>query len=475
MAVAAIILSPETGWLAVGLIAALVLLSLASEVFKGRIDQLILYWAALFPLGGFIAFPPEHAIVTFERDVLFVAVIGLMFTRPSTLVPIPRPFRKAGLAGGAFIAVAGLTILKLPDPLNPARNLIDCFLVPLGFAWIVLAWCDVRRWIPRLHTAVCTSSIISAAIAAVQVVTGKDLMGTPATDMSYAGDIPRANGPFATNDELALIGGISLFFLLFLRTALGRKISVGRRLFHSIGLAAAVGMTLMPMFRSVLITLVIVLVIDTFWEKKAGGRAGRIALIAAIAGSIFVGSILLPQVFEDRSGAENGYARVAQYEQNFKVFADHPLLGVGFFNFHNYVSGESEYVTSYGGVQSVDWPHSNLGEALTETGLAGFVPYIALHVLLVTAMWQLRRKSASGRLVWKFFFFMLLIYWIPGLEESSGFEPSVNTWYAFAAAVLYKYALTEPFSPPAENQFYERGLRVPARAYSPAVNRSGLE
>ncbi len=103
-------------------------------------------------------------------------------------------------------------------------------------------------------------------------------------------------------------------------------------------------------------------------------------------------------------------------------------------------------------MQSVDWPHSNLASVLTETGIAGFVPYLALHVLLLTAMWQLRRKSASGRLVWKYFFFMFLIYWVTGLMESSGFESTVNLTYAFAAAVLYKYALTEPYSSPAEQQ-----------------------
>jgi len=66
--------------------------------------------------------------------------------------------------------------------------------------------------------------------------------------------------------------------------------------------------------------------------------------------------------------------------------------------------------------------------------------------LLVMAMWQLRRRSASGRLVWKYFVFMFLVYWITGVTESSGFTGTLNMWYAFAVAVAYKYALTEPHS-----------------------------
>ncbi len=301
MAVAAIVLSPQTGWLVVGLVGALVFLSLASEVFKGRIDQLLLYWVALFPLGGLLAFPRGHAVVSLSRMVLFLAVVGLMFAKRSALVPIPRPLSNAGLACLAFIAVAGVSLLKLPDLLYPARILNDCFIEPFCFVWIVVAWFDVRRWLSRLHTALCMSCIISASIAAAEVVTGQDILPDPGAKLDFAGSIPRPNGPFASNDELALIGGISLFLLLFLRVALGRKISAGRRFLHSIGLTAAVGMTLMPMFRSILITLVIVLLIDIFWQENAGARVGRIALIAAIAASIFVGSIYCPR--SSRTGA----------------------------------------------------------------------------------------------------------------------------------------------------------------------------
>jgi O-antigen ligase len=219
---------------------------------------------------------------------------------------------------------------------------------------------------------------------------------------------------------------------------------MGRRLLNSVGLAAVVGMLLMPMFRSVIITLVIILVLDTLWERGAAHRAWRVTLIVCLAGAILGVRVLLPQVFEDRSDADNGYCRVAQYKQDVAVFLAHPLLGVGFTNFNNFSSGESQFVETFNGVESVDWPHSNLGQALAETGLAGFIPYLLMHLFLLKAMWDLRRVSASGRMVWKYSLYIFLIYWITGLTESSGFLPSVNTWYAFALAVCYKYAITEP-------------------------------
>jgi O-antigen ligase len=262
--------------------------------------------------------------------------------------------------------------------------------------------------------------------------------------LDYAGGgIPRPNGPFASNETLALIGAVSFFFLLFLRAAIGPKCSGGRKVLHCIGLAAAIGMALMPMFRSVILTLLIVLIIHTFWEKKTTRRAWRVAIILACAGLIFIVPLLMPEeVIEDRTSGQNIYGRIAQLEQSLQVFLEHPILGVGFYNFGSVVAGELRYRASYSGVYSVDSPHNNLTQVLAETGVIGFVPYIMAHIMLLTAMWQLRQLSPSGRLAWKFYVYLFLTYWITGLTESSGYSP-LNLVYLFAVCVSYKYVTTD--------------------------------
>ncbi len=122
---------------------------------------------------------------------------------------------------------------------------------------------------------------------------------------------------------------------------------------------------------------------------------------------------------------------------------DHPLLGVGFLNFHEFVVGEPSYLASYEGVSSLDWPHSNLAQVLTETGILGFVPYVMAQVLLFIGMWRLRKLSNSGYLVWKCYIYVFLCYWILGLDESSGYSPG-NVWYLFVIAVFCKYVLSDP-------------------------------
>jgi O-antigen ligase len=473
IAVASFVLVPTAGLVVgIGCVAVLFLGAVANAV-HGEIDGILLLWAAALPLGPyFLSFPREHWIVTLDRVAILAAFMGLFLAKRSKRIAVPRTLRRAGLAWLTFIAVAGATLGKSANVLNTAHEMLDGLLLPLLLGWCVIARFDVRRRLPTLHTAICISSIICAGVAAAEVVTGQDLLPFGGSVMFYAGGIPRPNGPFESNDALALSGAVNFFFLLFLRATLGPKLSTGRRMLHSIGLVATLGMALMPMFRSVAITLLLALVIDTFWEKRTTRRAWRFALILASVGLIFLVSLLGPaSMVEERSSSENMYGRVAQFEQSLRVFLDHPVLGVGFWNFHEFVVGEPRYVASYQGVSSLDWPHNNLTEILTETGILGFAPYAMAHVLLLMAMWQLRQLSSSGYLVWKYYVYLFLSYWITGLTESSGYSP-LNLWYVLAVTVSYKYVLTEPdLIQPAEVQVPDAAFSAPARISWPVFLR----
>ena len=459
IAVAGLILLPKTGLLLLGGCLVVGLVAVTSSMFRTGMDGIVVCWAGAFPLSYFVSFPPGHPVVTLQRAVVLFTLLGLVFAKSSALISVPKPLRRAGFVCLTFFAVAGCTLKKSSDVLGSARVLLDGFLLPVLLGWYVSSRFDIRRWLPGLHTAVCISSLISAAIAAAEIVSGQDLLPFEGSSLSYTAGIARPNGPFSTNDALALAGALSLFLLLFFRTALGSKISAGRRFIHSIGIAGAIGMALMPQFRSVALTLMLVLIIDIFWEKRVSSRIGRFAILIALLGLVLIAKVAAPDMFEDRSSADNVYGRVAQYQQSLVVFSEHPLLGVGFFNFNNYVTGELRYFTSYDGVPAVDWPHSNLAAVLAETGILGFAPYMITHLLLLAAMWRLRTVSNNGRLVWKFFVYMFLTYWITGLTETSGYDGFINLWYVFAITILYKYVLTEADSvKPAK-------VRVPGKAF----------
>ena len=463
-AVASLILVPEAGLLVVIGCAALWFIAVVCDVFEGKVEGLVLCWAAFFPLGYLIfLFPPVHPIITAQRLVVLSAFTGLFFAKPNMLLAIPRPLRRAALICLAFIAVAAVSLTKSPEVLGPGGKLFDSFFLPILFGWSIIARFDARRRLPLLHAAVCISSIICAAIAAAEMVTGEDLLPYDGSAMFYAGGIPRPNGPFGSNDALAMVGALSFFFLLFFRAALSTSLGAGRRMLHTIGVAAALGMALMPMFRSIVITLLLALIIDAFCEKRTTRRAWHVVLILAFLGLIFSVSVFAPDMFADRSDSQNVYARVAQYEQSLRVFVDHPLLGVGFASFNAFVAGQLQYRTSYEGWSSVDWPHNNLMAALAETGILGFVTYVMTHIVLLWAMWQLRQLSSCGYSVWRYYVYMFLTYWITGLTEATGFNAFVNLWYVFLMTICYKYVLTAPDAIlPVEERVPGRILSAPA-------------
>jgi O-antigen ligase len=465
VAVAGFVLMPTAAMAAVIGCAALGAVRVIYKALRGKIDEMVLCWAALFPLGYyFLSFPREHSIVTLDRLAVFVAFMGMFLEKPRALVPVPRLLRRAGIAVFVFAVVGAVSLRESPNLLNGVQNLLEGFVLPPLLGWCIIARFDVRHRLPAIHTAVCISSIICAAVAAAEIITREDLLPTGGSVTFYAGGgIPRPNGPFASNETLALIGAVNLFFLLFLRESLGSNLGAGRRVLHSVGLAAALGMALMPMFRSVAITLLIVLIIDTFWEKRPSRRAWRIGLILGSVGLVFIAPLFMPEaVLEDRSSAGNIYGRVAQLEQSLQVFEEHPVLGVGFYNFGQVVAGEPRYVASYQGALSVDSPHNNLTQVLAETGILGFVPYLMASVLLLGALWQLRRSCDSGNSAWRFGFYMFLTYWITGLTESSGYSP-LNLIYVFAITVCYKYVMTDP------DQLQPAEMHLSDPAFSTAV------
>lgn len=467
--IAFFILVPEAGLLAVVGCAALWFLVLVARALQGRFEGILVCWVAAFPLSYHLAFPSfSHAIVDIDRVVIVAAFLGMILSKPSAPFAIPKKMRRAGFLWATFGVVALASISKSPNFLNGARVGFDSVILPLLLAWCVIARFDVRRWLPAIHTAACISAIISATVAAAQIITGEGLLRLPETAVyHYRGWIIRPSGLFETDDALALIGGVSLFFLLFLRKTLGPRVNLARKVFHWIGLLAATGMALMPMFRSVALTLLLVLIIDTFWERGTTRRAWRIALIGALVGLVLLISILAPELYQDRSSSTNVYGRVAQFKQSYEVFVNNPLLGVGFLNFHNLVEGNPSYFASYRGVLAPDSPHDQLAQILTETGILGFVPYVMAHVLLLVAMWPLRQFTSSGYQAWKYFVYLFLTYWIPGLTQSSGFG-QLNLWYVFVIAVLYKYVLMAPdFVSQGEVQVADEAFSVLPGSFGP--------
>ncbi|MGB6472792.1 MAG: O-antigen ligase family protein [Candidatus Sulfotelmatobacter sp.] len=438
--------------------AGLLLLALVScfgvvvAVLRGRAQILLLGWILIFPLGYyFLAFPKDHQIITLDRTLIVLLLVSACFSDSCANHTISRALGKSAAYWLVFLLFAALTIPIGKTSLTSLRLLLEAFLFPALLAWYVLRYFEPRRYLSALHAITCVMAMYVAAIGIGEVILQRDLLPIADSSLLMAGDtgeatkqlLVRPNGPFASTNSFAMVGLVSFFFLVFLKKALAGDMPVWQRLLHRLGTAAALAEALMPLFKSVLVSLVLVLIVGSFY-RQGGRRFVQLGAILSLGCALLFLQMALPSVFEERADSETFNERVAQEKQTLAVVIDHPLVGVGFANFSRAV-GSGRYAASFKGAEALDSPHNILGAIFAETGVIGFLPFGASQALFVIAFWRLRRaKTKDSKLAWEVFLFIFLCYWINGLALALIYSEDLNLWYMLVLAVLYKFAITSP-------------------------------
>jgi hypothetical protein len=447
-------------WLAYGALAVAVLVSVFYGliwVFEGKVGMLLLSWVLLSPLGYyFLSIPRERPLWNFDRSLVLLLVASACLSLPATTMRIPEPLRNAGIAWGVFLLACGLSLLKISGTLpllSGVRVLLDGFLLPALLAGCVIVCVQVREQLRLLHLLICVVVIGLAVIGCAELISGKDLFPIPGAGLYYAGSteslLLRVNGPYSSNNSFGLIGLVLFCFLLFLRKA-GMVLPVWQRALHWIGVGSALAVAMMPLFRSIFLTLLLIALLDIWFTHDLRRRIFRVVTLVGLGAIFLLGNAVLPDLYQERvSSGENVYARMAQQRQTLQLFLRDPLLGVGLNNFIAAVPKDTPYVGAYSGVDPLDAPHSNLGAVLAETGILGFIPYVLANGLLVAAFWRARRRGSPGFVVvWKYFLYIFLSYWVSGLSLTSGHYGDLNLWYLLTLAVLYKYGATDESEDP---------------------------
>jgi O-antigen ligase len=446
---------PGKWWLFAGLFLILVLgfVGLSYEVLRGRCDFVVMGWMLIFPLGYyFLSFPREHPVVTLDRVFLGILLVTSCFADYRDNAGTLRPLRRSAIYWAFFLLFAAVAIPRAKLPLNSLRMWLEAFVFPALLAWYVIRHFEVRRHLSKLHVITCVMVVYLAGIGMAEVVLQRDLLELPSSAVIVAGDyaadssnpaaeiLVRPNGPFGTVNSYAMVGAVSLIFLLFLKHALKDRMPAWQRCLHWLGVSSALIVALIPLFKSVLISLVIVFFVDA-WYQRGAARALRVGAVISLGLSVLALQLAFPVVFEERADPVTFYSRIAQQKQTVMLFMNHPINGVGLNNFNT--AAENGQSAFYESGEALDYPHNNLGAVLAETGLTGFLPFLASQVLLVSAFRKLRSAaSRDSKLVWKNFLFLFLIYWINGMALTIAYFEDLNLWYMFVIAALYKFAIT---------------------------------
>ena len=445
-------------YIAVIIAASLLLFYVVVRVLHGSADPLLLGWVLLFPLGYyFFSFPREKPVFNLDRVTVLMLLAAMCFAPAEKPFRAPRQMRNAALAWSAFVIAAAFSLIHVTSVLSSLRILADAFVLPALLGWYVIRSFDVRRHLRTLHALVCFMAIYLAAIGLVEMFLGKDLLPLPGGGVFFAGQgatlVFRPSGPFTSNNSYGLIGLITFCLLLFLGRVMSQELHRWQRWLHFLGAISAVVVALLPLFRSIVLTLSLIFLIEIYRSHRFSRRLTLIVLSLTLGGLLLLAGITVPEVLEERSAdPSNIYARIADQWQAWELFERHPFTGVGLGEFHAAVQRHPAFAKSVEGVAGLDYPHSNLADILAEVGLLGFLPYVLSQVLLVKAFWKPRGSDEIGsRLAWVFFLYVFLSYWVSGLALTSGVFSDLNLWFVFTFAVLYKFSMRTRSPDPAGN------------------------
>ncbi len=455
VAVAVPFLVPPTLFIAalLGVAALPLVLYILWRIFDGSAEPVLLGWVLLFPLGYyFLSYPTDHPIVTLDRVVVAMLSIAIAFTPARKLTPAPLPLRRAALAWGAYLVAVAISMVGSPVTLFKLKRGVEGLILPALAAWYIIRSFEVRRYLRVLHALACLMIIYISCIGVAEIVLGEDLLKLPGGGIDHSGVAGhywvRPNGPFFTNTTLGMVGLIMLVFLAFLRRALGDDLHRGQAFLHWLGVFCALACSQMVLFRSMLLTVAVIVLLEVRRPNLFRSRTPAFVLVVLTLGSLAAFQFMAPAAFAERSDPVNFWGRIAQDQQTLKLALSHPLVGVGFGSFSDSAQALGMDSASFRGLAAFDSPHNNLGSVLAETGLLGLFPYVLSHALLAMAFFRLRpRNRSSPNLVWAVFLYLFLIFWINGLSLNSD-DPVANLCYMFAIACVYKYALSGP--PPAE-------------------------
>ncbi|HEX8814534.1 MAG TPA: O-antigen ligase family protein [Terriglobales bacterium] len=414
---------------------------------RGYSAPILLAWVLLFPLGyHFVAFPKDQAIITLDRILIGLLLFTTFLSKRTNSEPLSNDLRNAALW---WILYVGWALIRVPGgkaPMSAIHIVIDALFLPAVLGWYTVRYFDVRRYLPILHALTCIASVYVAGIGFAEILLQDDLLPVTGGGIVNAGNmfifLIRPNGPFGSDNSLAIFGTVSLVFLLFVKNVLGASMPRWQRALHRIGIAAALASVLLPLFRSAMISLAVMFVLDALFFQVGRRRQRRMMVVLAFGFLVLLVRLVLPVIYEERTDSYNLFGRVAAYKQTFALFADNPLTGVGL---NNYIDAaqSTKYVTFYQDVISVDSPHSSVGEVLAETGLIGFVPWLLSQIFLVRCFWKLRQsKGPDGNTAWRWFLFAFLGYTINGLTLSIIYSMDVNYWYLFVLMLFYKFGIT---------------------------------
>ncbi|MDP2933565.1 MAG: O-antigen ligase family protein, partial [bacterium] len=362
-------------------------------------------------------------------------------------------FIVAEIRADAFLKIVlGLFLVRVVS-LIMSRNLTASLLLLAFFAsmitmYVILKWVGQRdfNFINRLyyfHLAAVSLVGVYGLLQAVLLIFHYKLPG-----VLLGGTFLRVPGTFYDANHLPayLLTGLPLILVLGWTV---RRIIVRRLLLILSGLLGFVVLLSFSRsgFAGIALSFAVIFIYAAwrgYWQKVA-----QLSSLILVIGFIIFLSSRTQLSFANRllssfSGAEKStVAHVALLYGEFKLFIDHPILGVGYGSFSEYFRSSDigkEHAIVDPATQVRIPPHSLWLEALTETGIIGFALYLALMILVLESLYKALRKVQTKK---SCLYLVALLAGFVGINFASIFY-SYNLEF-FWFFLIYAYLVSQHF------------------------------
>jgi putative inorganic carbon (hco3(-)) transporter len=329
---------------------------------------LVAFTAVLF-LRPQDQFPPL-AVLHFAEVFAIVGLVGMIVARTGKgLPPIPYTPEIGGL-----VAFGGAMLVGIPFSFWPGGSLkdfVDIYLKVIVIVMLMIHSLDRAERIDRFTAMIVVCSGVVAVASLFDYMRGLRLV--------EGGRLGGAVGGIMGNpNDLALN---MVVFLPFALAAAFKPGPVPRRIVAA--LCTAVMMTTIVLTKSRggfvgLAAMLVMLVVSSVRVRPAVGVAAVVAVLAAVP--------LAPASFWDRMGSifdqerdttGSRQARLDLMKEGVRVFAAHPVLGIGLGQFVNY--------DPTGRKEAWNVTHNATLQVAAELGVVGLIPFIYLIVRAAAA------------------------------------------------------------------------------------------
>jgi O-antigen ligase len=390
------------------------------------------------------------SLITLDRLLWALVIVGCLLQRWRGAVPA-KPWNTCDAWFVGFLTILAFNTFThdfTADGAQPLSRLLFLYLMPAGLYWVARQQKFTTLTVQQLAFVLAAFALYLSLTAIAEVSKLRAIvLPTYIASKSFPEFLGRGRGPFLNPSANGIyIGtGLGCWWMFWFRLGHhGRKILALGSLIFCLGALAT-------LTRCVWMGIALSAVLLVALNLPRRQQIGISILICTIAlTGLAVGGKHLVAFKRDENVSVSDMAESAKLRPMlalvaWEMFRDYPLMGVGF---GQYKQADRDYIAA----RTSDLPldkirpyhqHNVVLSLLTETGLLGTIPFLALFVVWARTAFRLWHRTTLEpwiRATSLIFLICLINYLANGMFQDVALIPMVNLLLFFLAGVLVSVA-----------------------------------